>query len=34
MFVNQHGGIKMTSYTHDMTFHLENVRMRLLKPFK
>jgi len=21
MFVNQYGGVKMTSYSHDMTFH-------------
>jgi len=21
MFVNQHGGVKMTSHLHDMTFH-------------
>ena len=24
MFVNQHGGVKMTLYSHDMTFHQEN----------
>jgi len=33
MFVIQLGGVKMTSYSHDMTFHRENGRMRLLKTF-
>ena len=36
MFVNQHGCVKMTSYSHDiieMTFHRENGRMRLFKTF-
>jgi len=32
MFVNQYGGVKMTSYTHDMSFYRENGR--LLKTFK
>jgi len=34
MFVNQHGGVKMTSYSHDVTFYRENGRMCLLKSFK
>jgi len=34
MFVNQHGGVKMTLYSHDMTFHQENGRMRRTKTFK
>ena len=34
MFVNQDGCVKMTSYSHDMTFHQENGRMHLLKTFK
>ena len=33
-FVIQHYGVKMTSYSNDMTFHWENGRMRLLKTFK
>ena len=24
MFINQHSGVKMTSYSHDMSFHQEN----------
>ena len=34
MLVNQYGGIKMTSYSHDMSFHQENGRIRLLKTFE
>jgi len=34
MFVNQDGGVKITSHSHDMSFHRENGRMRLLKTFK
>ena len=34
MFVNQHVGVKMALYSHDMTFHRENGRMRLFKTFK
>jgi len=33
MLVNQHGGVNMTSYSHDLTFHRENGRMRLLNIF-
>ena len=34
MFVNQHSGVKITSYSHAMTFHRENGRISLLKTFK
>ena len=34
MLVNQYGGIKMTSYSHDMTFHRGNGHIRLLKTFE
>jgi len=30
----QQGGVKITLYTHDMTFHGENGRVRLFKTFK
>ena len=34
MFVIQYGTHKMTSFLHDMTFHRENGRIRLLDTFK
>jgi len=33
MFVNQHGGVKMALYSHDVTFHRVNGRIRLLKTY-
>ena len=34
MIVNQHGGVKMTLYSHDLIFHRQNELIRLLKTFK
>ena len=34
MFVIQYGGHKISSFSHDMTFHRENGRIRLLDTFK
>jgi len=34
MFVNQHGGVKMALYSHDMTFLRKHERTRLFKTFK
>ena len=34
MFVNQDGGVEMTSYSHDMNIHRKNGRMRLLKTLR
>ena len=34
MFVILHSGHTMTSFSHDMTFHRENGRIRLLNTFK